>query len=445
MPREELDTERDKLAYAEVALSQTSSGAARAEIRWGSSVLEISGTSVVAILNAINDAFAFYRDLEQRLTAAALSDCPEQAALSACEELIGPTAIFATNFKVLAASQKYIDDPFNAFWDTYVIGNGSGDFSLLDNWEQWPSTTEKVSMKTFVDADAASHQYGLFNSYLDSSGNIIGYVITGNPREYGPFDFDVVSVLMDALALIQESKQGKEGNGPLWLSDDYLARQLLLYGNKSVVGVLRKRHATEGKKFAVFVTHVPGGQYDGVFRMEVAALIKSCLCLAQGDSLTILAWGSEGDFEQAENEIARYLRHVGSRLGMSNYFEDASMANRYVPQAFFAYAQEGSDVIRHFFDQALSYLAHCDNEKFRLAARHPAVERLVEASSSSDVDYSATLRAYLMCDRSVNRAAESLYLRRNTVVYRINQARKLAEFDLDDDYERHYLLFSLLV
>ena len=93
-------------------------------------------------MNAINDAFAFYRDLEQRLTAAALSDCPEQAALSACEELIGPTAIFATNFKVLAASQKYIDDPFNAFWDTYVIGNGSGDFSLLDNWEQWPFTTE---------------------------------------------------------------------------------------------------------------------------------------------------------------------------------------------------------------------------------------------------------------------------------------------------------------
>lgn len=432
-------------ADADVFYSQISPDAVRVEVRAGESVLKLTGTSVVAILNAINDAFVFYHDLERKIAAAVLSDRPEQTALSACEEFMGPTVVFATDFRVLAASQRFIGVPVNAFWDKYVSGDSTIDFTLFDDWESWPFTLEVVSMRSFFDPAAADYKYGLFNSYLDSSGKIIGYVISGSLRERTPFDMDIAAIFMDALAMIQSSKWIREDYGPPWLSDDSLAKRLLLSGDRDAADILRKRYGTDGKRFEVLVTHVPGGQYPGAFRMEIAAIIESCVCLAQGDSIVILTWSAEGGRGWNEEALGRYLRRVGSRMGASNSFEDASQANLYVPQAYYAYEKGDAGTIAHFFGHALSYLAHCDNEGFRLAARHPAVEKLVAASDAGDVDYAATLRAYLMSDRSVNRAAESLYLHRNTVVYRINQARKLAQFDIDDDYERHYLLFSLLV
>lgn len=56
-------------------------------------------------------------------------------------------------------------------------------------------------------------------------------------------------------------------------------------------------------------------------------------------------------------------------------------------------------------------------------------------SQSKQRDYLNTLRVYLDSNRSVSRAAETLFVHRNTVLYRINKIVELLDVDLDDPHQ----------
>ncbi|GEL16569.1 PucR family transcriptional regulator [Pseudonocardia asaccharolytica] len=55
--------------------------------------------------------------------------------------------------------------------------------------------------------------------------------------------------------------------------------------------------------------------------------------------------------------------------------------------------------------------------------------------ANKKLEYTATLRVYLESNRSVSRAAQQLYLHRNTVAYRIRKVLAVLEVDLDDPHQ----------
>ena len=412
----------------------------------GEGRLVFSGFPVEEVLNALQDALAYYQNLEMRLAAALLDDHPEQAALSAVQELIGPSFIYSNDFKLLAVSRNYDDVPVNAFWDKYVVGRNSDSFSsLFDGWSLMGMTLERHDMEVFVEPNGAPYQYGIFNSYLNKSGQIIGFLVVSGKTELGQFDYDITSVLVEALNAIQLHKPAGLEYRPPWFSDEALAERLLLHGDQETAYMLNKKHSTDGKSFIVAAARIPGEHLRAAFCMEASALIGSCISFSHDDSLLFLVWGNQDIEDSLVRRISPYAEHVNARMGISNRFEDASKANLFAPQAFYALEQNRASLVRRFFPEALSYLIHCQDEKLQFAARHPAVFQLEQLSILRNTDYLATMREYLMCDRSVKRTAERLFLHRNTIIYRIDQARQSAEFDLEDDYERHYLLYSLLV
>ena len=59
--------------------------------------------------------------------------------------------------------------------------------------------------------------------------------------------------------------------------------------------------------------------------------------------------------------------------------------------------------------------------------------------------YFETLRTYLLQERDIPRTSEKLIIHRTTLQYRLKKIQSLTELDLDDTWQRLYLLLSLWI
>ena len=71
--------------------------------------------------------------------------------------------------------------------------------------------------------------------------------------------------------------------------------------------------------------------------------------------------------------------------------------------------------------------------------------RLREYDSKKSTDFYKILREYLRCERDRVLTAKRLFVHKNTLVYRLKKIVELFSLDLDDAYEREYLMVSFLV
>ena len=98
-----------------------------------------------------------------------------------------------------------------------------------------------------------------------------------------------------------------------------------------------------------------------------------------------------------------------------------------------------------FRHMAVDYLLNQKIGEYRYYARHPLVLYLENSEMEGKRELIDTLQVYLMSERSVKRAAEKLFVHRNTVTYRIDLIRQLGMIDFDDAYDRQYALISLML
>lgn len=72
----------------------------------------------------------------------------------------------------------------------------------------------------------------------------------------------------------------------------------------------------------------------------------------------------------------------------------------------------------------------------------PELLQLKRLDRESGTEYYKTLKAFLICERNIPRAAEALIIHRTTLTYRLKKLKELVNLNLDDDKQRTYLLFS---
>lgn len=76
---------------------------------------------------------------------------------------------------------------------------------------------------------------------------------------------------------------------------------------------------------------------------------------------------------------------------------------------------------------------------------HPDVIFLYEYDKKNLTDYIDTLFQYLINDRNVVKAAKSLFIHRNTMNYRLEKIKGLADFDEENQDIRSYVLLSIYI
>lgn len=156
------------------------------------------------------------------------------------------------------------------------------------------------------------------------------------------------------------------------------------------------------------------------------------------------------DMNDVHPKIAQIVRDCYLFGGSSNQFfgfshlQDAyKQANMALQKAF---SQQTSSWFIAFADCALDYLLN--SIRSAMPARmivSPALPLLQRYDRSKNTDYYQTLRAYLQSGQNISRAAESLYIHRTTLLYRMEKINGLIRMNLDDPGVRLYLLFSYAI
>ena len=97
-----------------------------------------------------------------------------------------------------------------------------------------------------------------------------------------------------------------------------------------------------------------------------------------------------------------------------------------------------------FEEQAVDFLLWGAVEPAALPyALHPGIRMLWTFDQAHHTEYCRTLMVWLMQERNMTAAAKSLYIHRNTLLYRLQKLQQLLPCDWDDPHVREYAFISL--
>lgn len=176
-------------------------------------------------------------------------------------------------------------------------------------------------------------------------------------------------------------------------------------------------------------------------------LFPNCPIVQHGQYI-VLILADEGSDAPALLERMRNtcIREWNVKVGISLEFRKVENASAYYRQAVYAISKApDQEQFASFYDYALDFLVSWEDAKDRILAIHPDVAGWIDRKSTVCDDNLTTLYHYLLHERSLRKAAEAMYVHRNTLVYRINRISEEMRYDLDDPYTRQYILTSIVL
>ncbi len=182
------------------------------------------------------------------------------------------------------------------------------------------------------------------------------------------------------------------------------------------------------------------------------SLIGHCLPLSwqvqfQDDIVVLADFGSRqyGRPDSLEAFRAFLVQH-GLRAGFSDVFSDPYELKRYYVQAHdavylgLAFEDERSLIPYEDYKIYSMFQSVPDKDPFDQYSTE-VVRRIHEYDLKNATDYLETLRHYLGNQCSVQKAADKLYVHRNTVAYRVGKIKELFGLSFEDD-QKNYLNYT---
>jgi sugar diacid utilization regulator len=156
------------------------------------------------------------------------------------------------------------------------------------------------------------------------------------------------------------------------------------------------------------------------------------------------------DWDNQEPGLTQILREEGLEAGVSRRIADLSDLREYYLQA-----RNALSIGRRLGREATSYSRYDSLSAFLLFRNipreelmnycHQKIQRLAEYDDAHNMDLCVTLQVYLEQTKSLAKAADVLYIHRNTVRYRINKCMELMNTDLEDGNEIFAYILSLRI
>ena len=412
----------------------------------GNDIISVKSDDLNHVFNEVLLAFDFYNGIERRLAAAPFKPNPEQEVLSACESLIGPTHLMRKDYVIMARSMNYGLGEVNQFWDSFIM-EGAPRLEALTFMRSSVTSTKilsgKPSMQEFFEPMAHPYSYGLACTYLRSDGGVIGHLIIASDHAITPFEHDIAAIMMEALRAVQLNLHVASTTEAVAADGDVLLANLI--GRRLVP---RSAAALEAlfalpreSRFRLVCVEPREKDYPTVLRATLKKSFGDCAVTEIDGRFYVLCWGTPAGKDRLA-QIHDELRQKASfAFGISNAF--VGLENVPDIAGLCEYTLETD--VDFFSDCAVDYLLHGTDRQLRMLARHPLAIALERTDEQRGTSLTPTMREYLLCERSVKQAAGRLFIHKNTVLYRVEQALKLAECDFDDRDERVYLLISLLL
>lgn len=147
------------------------------------------------------------------------------------------------------------------------------------------------------------------------------------------------------------------------------------------------------------------------------------------------------------NELQIICSEHGLYAGLSNSFTDISLLKEYYKQALRALelgvSLDHSPQLFIYDSYYLRHLSHIFSQKESLQTFcHPIIQKLLDYDTLHESNLAKTLYTYLIYERNLAAAAKSLFIHRNTLVYRMKKIDQMVSIDYNNPAERQYMILS---
>ncbi|WKY45000.1 helix-turn-helix domain-containing protein [Eubacteriaceae bacterium ES2] len=182
-------------------------------------------------------------------------------------------------------------------------------------------------------------------------------------------------------------------------------------------------------------------------RETLLSSIPSCFCIIYDDSLIVII--AEKHYGKTLlNKIQSIFSMYQVRIGVSSRFTDileikGAFQEMQAIQSIFIKLRFEKSLI--FYEDVLLYhfmeLASKEYDLNRFCL--PVVKKIEEYDKQNGTFLKNSLEAYLEAGRNIQKAADRMYLHKNTLYYRLKRAEQVFDLDLNDENFCFNLQFSL--
>lgn len=415
------------------------------------------GQSEWALLQRLLGIFSRLRSWEQRLDALVYRNARLQELCDAGAEILGnPVYVHDDWFVVIAMSQElpkvmppeFILSSSKAFVPEAIVEDFKYDTDYLETYayrtaQYWPPNG-KVSGCLYVN---------LWNGEV-YQGRLL---VVEHHRSFRPADYMVAEYLTQRCALIlQRQRLGKERSyrgmddvmfallkeGKTDPAEENQLLQLLGWDRNDKFTCIRIQSQQTGQ--TLLMEHM---LHSDLFRSFPGSYIlyegtRQCVILNLTKVPTTLPW-----LRHTLAPLCRdYCRYAGisspvrgiRELPMAAYQADVALGQ--------AFRLQNERWVIPFSDCALDHIfSHVDSPLSLHQLAAPELLLLRDQDKENGTQYFETLRTYLLLERDIPRASEKLIIHRTTLLYRLKKIQSLIQVDLEDPWQRLYLMLSLWI
>ena len=379
-----------------------------------------------------------------------------QEVVDTCHPIFhNPIVVFDANYRAVAMSSCYGEDDVDPEWK-YLKRNG---FNSVDAVKLMKYASQGIHVGLHNEPHLVPAIEGYYSRIagikLYVNDDLCGRLVIhekDRPINYG--DLQVMTHLQGILSpclLIQDPSQPDPHHREIF-------SEIIITG-KVERNLLEKYISylgwTDTNEFRLVLIRADKDNLDNdiyhQLRRTILKMFPLCAVSIVDDYLAVIFKAE--DMESNPPELLRTELRLGNKacIGVSLPIRDLAYLNYYFSQTTYAIeaaicdSPDNAHSIIYAFQYMIRYMIQSSGEKGLVYACHPDILKLKNLDTNTVSDYISLLRCYLDNERNMSSTAKSLYMHRNTLVYRLEKLNSILTADLDDAYERNYLRLSIYV
>ena len=415
--------------------------------------IRLFGISEIQACEVIQHVFDFHCDWEDTIIAALKANRSLQEVVDLSYRIFkNPMVISDINFRVHGITRFYGTNDVDAEWRCLrETGCHSLKAAKSISELQKRRSIESANGAFALNVSMPNTRYARLCMELTSGGNSIGRVlVVEKNHQFNPGDYKLLEHLAH---LISEYASSNKSQTLQYRYGNILAT--LIENGTVQKGDLDRLVEYAGwtcsSRLRAYVI-VRDGDSSALSRQYAMNLLQSALpdavVFPYGDEIVAVADDEQSPINELKNKLRAKMKSDTMCVGASLCFEDISNINKYYHQARFALDSSRNLApakgVAEFYDYGVISFISTPLGDHSSRNCHPDVRRLWEQSKERGAEDISTLRQYLLNDRNLVKAAQTLYIHRNTLIYRLKRIEEQFEYGFDDPYTRQYMLISLL-
>ena len=405
------------------------------------------------IVRQLQEIFMKYHVMERELLDALLTDAPIRTILNCCARFFeGHVSIFSGNdFRLMEYSDNFLPADDNLFWKETVAqrrsafpkGSRAKAKMLPSRPKDYPSsmffnTGEEVAPHFVVSFDNGDYRFCTmtiletgkrFSKHQHWLVDHIAVILRPMMADRYNFSLSTRNSLRKTISdflrqvtadvMFAENSLLRAG----WkINDEYRIALILL--------------PAESNNISHYIYN-----YENVFADDYS----DCLALRFNEFIMILFHGSACSLsEDCRATLEKQLELDNGVCSVGIPFCDFSQLKAQYALTILPFsAAHDDDRIRYYEEMMPAHIINEVNSVFPLRSIcHRAAVRVCEYDTANGTNYLLSLETYLLYNKSLIAAANRLFIHRSTMTYRLKCIEKIIDMNLDDPYERLWILLS---